>query len=221
MKAWHFLADTGLLRDGSVPPLDGEWLKYDGKLSLCRNGLHASVRALDALLFAPGNVVCLVEIGGEMVQEDDKLVCSARKILARANAEEVLRDFARKCALNVADKWSMPVVVRQWLETGDKSIRKAAERAARDAANSAAGGAAYSAAWSAANSAARSAAYNAAYSAAWSAAYSAVRSVAWSAAGGAAWSAAYSAAYSAARSAAWSAQNEILETMFLGLLGVM
>ena len=93
-----------------------------------------------------------------------------------------LRALARRFAMRVIDRWNAPQIVRDWLETGDESLRLAAWSAATAA----------TAAWSAAESAAW-AAWSAAESAAWSAAESAAR---------AAWSAAESAAWSAARSAA-------------------
>ena len=159
--AWHFLAVTGLLRDGTAPPANGEWLRHDGALIMCEQGLHASVRAIDALRYTPGAVVCRVECGGLMETQSDKLVCAERRILWRADATEALRGFARWCALSVADKWDMPTVVREYLETGDESKRGAARAAAGAvwAAADAAWGAA-GAVWAAADaaSAARAAA---------------------------------------------------------------
>ena len=45
---WHFAADR--LRDGRPLPRKGDTLKHDGAVVLCQSGLHASVRAIDALL---------------------------------------------------------------------------------------------------------------------------------------------------------------------------
>jgi hypothetical protein len=52
--------------------------------------------------------------------------------------EATLREFARWCALQVIDLWEAPDVVRQWLATGDESIRSAARSAAMFAASAAA-----------------------------------------------------------------------------------
>ena len=229
MKAWHFLrSDLTLGYDDGRKVAVGTKLTVDGSPILCEHGLHASIKAIDALGFAPGPVACLVEVGGEILEDDDKIVGTERTVIAMDNAEEALRHFARLCSLDVVESWECPKVVREWLETGDKDLRSAArsaawsatesaaESAARSAARSAAWSATESAAWSAAEPAARSATWSATESAAWSAAWSAARSAAWSAAESAAWSA----AWSAAESAAWSAQNDRLTSMLSELLGI-
>ena len=189
--AYHFTSDT--LRDGSPIPKRGVWLKHKGPVVPCQSGLHASVHPFDALRYAPGGKLHLVELRGEIQKHgDDKVVARERKILKSVNAEKLLREFARWNALQVLNSWpNPPDVVVEYLKTGDEKLRAAAESAAWSAAESAARSAAESAAWSAAESAA--------WSAAWSAAESAAESAAWSAAESAAWLAARSAAESAAR----------------------
>jgi len=176
MIAWHWVGDT--LRDGSPVPRDGEKLVFAGKPKLCERGFHASMRPWDALRYAPGGVLCLVECGGTILHQPDKLVCTARTILARMNAEPLLREFARMQALSVVHLWEPPEVVCDYLMTGDESLRAAAGAAAWDAARAAA--------WDAAWAAAGDAAADAAGAAAWAAA--------WDAAGDAAWAAARAAA---------------------------
>jgi hypothetical protein len=155
MRAWHFVSDT--LRDGRPVPADGEVLVHEGPLILCASGLHASKNILDALQYAPGSIICRVEVGGEIIHGYDKLVCSERTILWRASGEQVLRKFARMCALDVLHLWDAPDIVVQYLKTGDQSIRAAARDAsdaARDADLAAARTAALAAAWAAARDAA-------------------------------------------------------------------
>ena len=155
--AWHFLRDNGELRDGTKPPPDGEWLSVDGDIRACSWGLHASERILDALGFAPGSVICRVEVRGDIREHGrppDKLVARERRILWRLDAEiggRVLREFARWAALQVIDLWDAPAVVREYLETGDESLRYAARSAAGPAAGDAAWDAARDAAWAAQN----------------------------------------------------------------------
>ena len=153
--AWHFVGDT--LRDGRPIPADGVTLKHKGKLELCASGLHASERLIDALQYAPGPILCRVQMGGTIKKESDKLVARQRTIIWRVNSTDVLRKFARQCALDVAHLWNMPPVVRQYLETGDERLRDAAWDAA------------WAAAWDAAWAAARDAAWDAARDAAWDA----------------------------------------------------
>jgi len=148
MLAWHFVGDT--LRDGRPVPPDGEWLAHTGELIMCESGLHASKHPFDALKYAPGAMLCLVEVDGEIIEDDDKLVCRRRRIIARRDATSMLREFARVQALSVAHLWQMPDIVRQYLETDDESLRAAANAAARAAASAAAWDAAWAAAWDAA-----------------------------------------------------------------------
>ena len=140
--------------------------KVKGELKLCKNGLHASTRLIDALKYAPGPILYLVDLSGEFLSGEDKLCARERKYLASFNATDLLWRFARKQALISVEKIKpytdqYDLIVR-WLETGDESIKSAAESAAESAA--------WSAAWLAARSAAWSAAWSAAESAAWSAA---------------------------------------------------
>ena len=142
--AWHFLRANGRLRDGRVAPPDGEWLTHTGPLVPCLSGLHASEDILDALWWAPGPIICRVELDGDVQEHGkpvDKLVAARRCILWRLDAEtseRVLRQFARWCALQVIDLWDAPAVAREYLETGDESKRDAAWTAARNAAQDAA-----------------------------------------------------------------------------------
>ena len=132
VRAWHFVGDT--LRDGSPIPADGVWLGYKGDLRMCQTGLHASRHPFDALQYAPGNTLCLVECGGEIVEDADKLVCSRRRIIARMDATELLRFFARMQAISVVHLLDAPDVVLDYLMTGDESSRAAAWDAAGAAA---------------------------------------------------------------------------------------
>ena len=160
IRAWHFLADTGFLRDGREPPPDGEWLVHEGRIEICRSGLHASRKARDALSYAPGSIVCRVECRGIEGVESDKFVCRERKIIWRADATKTLRHFARLCALDVIHRWDAPDVVVRYLRTGDEALKDAARDVARGAARGATRAAAWDAAWDAAWAAARDATWD-------------------------------------------------------------
>ena len=134
MIAYHFVGAT--LRDGRQVPPDGEWLEHSGTLVMCESGLHASPTPFEALQYAPGNVLCEVEMEGCLpISEEhkDKLVASRRRIIRRMDLEVVMFPFARQCALDVAHLWKAPQIVLDFLNTGDESLRAAA-RAAGDAA---------------------------------------------------------------------------------------
>ena len=169
IKCWHFLRDDKRLRWGTKEVVEvGKTYTAKGDIVMCENGMHGSRKILDALYYAPGSLCCRVEIWGEVQEEGDKLVGRNRKVLQMIDAEDVLREFACKCALDVIDMWDAPDVVVKYLKTGDEKLRDAA-RAARDA---------RAAAWDAARAAARDA-----------------RAAAWDAARAAAWDAAWDAAY--------------------------
>ena len=159
--AWHFLRDDQKLRDGRDAPPDGHVLVHEGRIVPCASGLHASEDILNALDYAPGHILCRVECWGTTVKETDKLACGRRRILWRINAEPLLRQWARWCALQVVHLWDPPEVVMDFLKTGDESLRAAAWAAARNAASSAARAAARDIeVWPAASSAARAASWD-------------------------------------------------------------
>ena len=122
--AWHFVGKT--LRNCLPIPKDGEWLEVAPPLRMCERGLHASLEPFDALKYAPGDTLCLVEVAGEIIKDTDKLVASKRRILARMDATEMLQYFARMQALSVVHLWDAPDDVVDYLMTGDESIRDAA-----------------------------------------------------------------------------------------------
>jgi hypothetical protein len=187
MKAWHFAQeDMRLGFDDGRKIRNGRTLTYKGELKMCKSGLHASKRIIDALRYARGPMICRVELGGEILHDTDKSVASERTCLWYIDGTELLYRFARMCALDVIHLWDAP--------DGDKSIRIAAY--------SAAGFASWSASRAAARATAWSAAYHAARSATWATAYSA--------AGFASWSASRSAAKSLARAETEVKQNKRL-----------
>ena len=203
--AWYFLKEDRKLRYAPYTPVEpGQVLRVEGPLELCRRGLHASIRPLDALRYAPGSIVCRVEMGGDIIHGDDKLCASERKTLWVADATRTLHEFACWCAeralLRERDagrepdprSWDAVEAKRAWLrgEIDDKALAAAAYAAWATAA--AARAAVYAAA----------AAVDAAVDAAWATA---------AAARAAAVDAAVDAARAAAWDAAWAEQNAELE----------
>lgn len=133
VQAWHFMPADRKLRYGDgreVKP--GVKLVVDCEPVLCQSGLHGSLRAIDALSYAQGNVVSRTEHSGVIAMGNDKLVSTERTHIWMADAEQTLRAFTRWCALDVAHLWDMPQIVRDFLETGDESLRAAARAAALD-----------------------------------------------------------------------------------------
>jgi hypothetical protein len=204
--AWYFSDESRTLRHGDGRKIElGSCHEVEGNPVLYEHGLHASVKLLDALQYAPGSIVYRVELSGEMVVSNDKIVAQKRTYLAGGiDVSDVLMVFARKQALSVAHLWDIPPVVRGFLETGNESLkieaRAAAEAVAWDtasAAESAAGWAAASAVW-----AAEKDSWVAGRVAVWAA-----RSVPVWAAGSAVW-AAGRAVWVAGRDARWAAEKD-------------
>ena len=154
IKAYHFTGKT--LRHGSPIPAIGQWIQHEGPIVPCHSGLHASVHPFDALEFAPGTILHRVTLHGEIIRESNKIVGRSRRIDATIDATDMLRAFARKCALDVYHLWNCPIIVKNYLQTGYESLRAAA----RDAARAAAWAASRDAAWDAARDAARDAQRN-------------------------------------------------------------
>ena len=154
---WHFaqVDNNGTPRLGYDDGREikvGETLAVHAAPVLCKVGLHASAKLWDALGYASGNrlALCRVTLGGTVLHDTDKSVANERTVVAMLDAnatEKLLSDWGRWCALQVIYLWDAPDIVRQYLETGDESLRAAARAAARDAARAAA--AAWAAAWAA------------------------------------------------------------------------
>jgi hypothetical protein len=177
--AWHFLRDDRRLQ---FPPCTlvepGQTLRVEPPLRMCRHGLHASARAIDALRYAPGDMVCRVRLSGEILTDEDKLCASERTVLWMVDATTTLHEFACWCAEQALEQeraagrepdprsWAAIKTKRAWLRGEcDDATLAAAEAAATLAAADAA---AWAAAWAA--DAADAAADAAAWAAAWAAA---------------------------------------------------
>lgn len=97
--AWHFLPEDKRLRRGTREEVRvGRVVRVDCEPVLCKKGLHASERAIDALEYAPGPILCRVEVRGTILRDSDKLVGTERKCLAMADATTLLHEFACWCA---------------------------------------------------------------------------------------------------------------------------
>ena len=176
---WHFLQKDRRLRWGTQEVVEtGKTYTVKGKLEMCYNGLHASARAIDALLYAPGPIVCRVELLGKRIDEEDKSVAQKRRVIVMADATQVLHEFSCHCATaalclaEVKDKrcWHAIEAKWSWLR-GDITDAELtlARNTARDTAWDAACGAAGAAAWDAAKASAKASAWSAARAAAFSA----------------------------------------------------
>ena len=196
MLAWHFLAGDKRLGNGDGRLVEaGETLECKGDPKLCVNGMHGSVRLIDALKYASGPIVCRVKIEGDVIEGEDKLCGRRRTVLWLLDATRLLHEFACQCAEDALALVAQPdprsvaaiEAKRKWLngKITDEEL---------DSASAAASAAAWDAPL-----ASRYAARAAAEAASRYAARSAASAVAWD----------------GARDAAWAKQNERLTEMVM------
>ena len=132
--AWHWLPDNGKLAHephSLVEP--GQVLEVEPPVVICENGLHASIKAIDALYYAPGAKIERVLCWGEVVQQEDKLAAQYRKCLWVADATRTLHEFAiwnAKNALTLAKVdderyWNALRVKERWLD-GNATVQELA-----------------------------------------------------------------------------------------------
>ena len=123
--AWHFLPENKRLRyDDDRHIQIGKTYRVRNKepIQLCANGMHASVDILDAIKYAPGPILCKVEMGEDCILGDNKCVSSSRKVISMMDATGLLHEFACKCAERALKKaevtdgrcWKVIKVKRQW-----------------------------------------------------------------------------------------------------------
>jgi hypothetical protein len=147
VEAFHFLREDGCLNHPPHTKVEpGITLKFDGRPILCHQGYHASERAIDALNYAPGPILCCVVLGGTVVRDTDKLVATERTVLWMADATQTLHEFAcdqaeaalDRAKVNDARCRAAIETKRRWLrgEASDSEL-DAARDAAWDAANDA------------------------------------------------------------------------------------
>ncbi len=189
IKGYKFIQKNMKSQRGNLKWKVGEWIKHEGEIELCNEGLHACRTALQSLSYVYGDKWFIVEAKGKFKEEKgDKFVCSEMRLVKELPINKIVKLFAIRCAKRCLkhyekeypnDKRVFAAIEGAELYL-DKKIKLPELKKRIDAAWSA-----RSAAWSAARSA------ESAARSAWSA-ESAARSAAWSAARSA-WSAARSA----------------------------
>lgn len=135
MIGWWFADGSRRLRNGDNRKIRvGKTHRVKGPIMVGAHGLHASERAIDALLCAPVDqetraFVYRVELHGRLSYTIAKACARQRTYLdGGMDATETLRGFLRWCALQVAHLWNCPKVIMEYLETGDEEIWLEAEK---------------------------------------------------------------------------------------------
>jgi len=89
--AWHFVPIDGKIRyphGRQRPSVEiGLVLEYEGDLSLCSKGLHASLEKADAEKYCSG-IATRVACSGRVKFGGDKLVCQRREVLEVFDADD-------------------------------------------------------------------------------------------------------------------------------------
>ena len=142
MKTWHFITEDRILQygDGRVVEV-GKTYECKGEIILCKNGMHASVNIIDALKYAPGPVLCRVELEDDLKIDTDKIAGRKRKVLAMEDVSKILHLFAIDCAERALSKIDNPdprlikalEVKKKWMkgEVTDQELIEAREGAWR------------------------------------------------------------------------------------------
>ena len=89
--AWHWLSADGKMANTGEVVEAGKTYTVEPPITCCERGLHASIKAIDSLHYAPGPIICRVEMSGEIASQEDKLAASSRKVIWMADADKVLR----------------------------------------------------------------------------------------------------------------------------------
>jgi len=109
--AYHFLPDDRKLRFGDDKRIVEPGMEFSvnpDKLKLCSYGLHASIKPLDALTYAPGSVLTKCELSGKILESGDKLCAEKRKVLWVFDASDLLHTFACDVAEDALSKIKNP-----------------------------------------------------------------------------------------------------------------
>ena len=121
MKGYRFVTENLESEHGNIQWVVGEWQECKGKLSLCKNGLHASEKPIDSLAYIFGTRWFECETRGEILKDTDKF-CASEMRLVREISKEVIIQFATDCAKKV-----LPFFEKQYPD--DKRPRKAIDKA--------------------------------------------------------------------------------------------
>lgn len=113
MLGWHILGPSKSLRYGDLRIVTlGDRLETlrDDPIGVCNNGMHASSRIIDCLLYSPHTVFCRVLVENEIITTDDKFAGRYRTVLKwttqtdGTNAIEQFRNYLLDRARRIVTK---------------------------------------------------------------------------------------------------------------------
>jgi len=99
MRGYHFVREDRTLCDGQKLRVGKVYrLPPGAQPALRKHGYHASADVLDALGYAPGPILCRVELRGAIVHGSNKAVATKCKVLSARDVTRELHEFAVWCA---------------------------------------------------------------------------------------------------------------------------
>ena len=122
MKAYHFLTADMTTGYGRLrkPWAVGQTRRVTGPIELCERGYHSSPTPIAALEYAPGPMLCLVDVSQPVAVDDDKQVSRRRTLVQAVDATETLHRVACDIAEDV-----LPIFEEQY--PNDDRPRRAIE----------------------------------------------------------------------------------------------
>ena len=126
---YYFASKDRQLRHGDHRCIEeGLTHTVEPSLDQCDHALHAHRRAIDALRYAHGPLICIVELGGETLHGDRRLVATKRTYLKVIDGEVLISKFCRRCDLDTLELWERlfggPGSIRSHLGTGNWGMRE-------------------------------------------------------------------------------------------------
>lgn len=117
--AWHFIgADHRLTHADGREVKVGKKLTVNTPIQACWHGLHASRKAIDALMYADllsnRSVICRVELSGQILDAQDKLVASERTVIAMTDAIPIVQEWMGDCLQHALNKHKVPANHYAW-----------------------------------------------------------------------------------------------------------
>jgi len=122
-----FRFEGSTLTDGRAMPADGQWVA--ARASNLFTGYNTP---WEALLHATGPTLCVITLSADAsyAAESRTWLAKGKKIVKRLNASQMLRAFSLQLALEVAPYWKPSPMVREFLCSGDATLREAVYRTA-------------------------------------------------------------------------------------------
>ena len=140
MKAWHFAERGGILKKyhykktffvngreaTAIAIKTGSTYMVKGKVQLCTNGLHSSIRLLDAARFKNSDHISRVLVWGDIHEAHDKICTRYRKVVWNMCARKFAREFTFRLLMQFFRTKKLSKRTRKYLHDAIKGDNKIA-----------------------------------------------------------------------------------------------